>query len=265
MYKGVSELGNMIELTCIIVDDEPQNQEVLEKMVEQFCPAVKVLGKAASVDEAIILINEFNPVVVFLDVEMPGGNGFTLFEKIPDPNFYVIFTTAHANYAIKAIKFAALDYLLKPINLAELKKAVEKAAQKSANSKILRESNQRQIEVLQSNKSESSFEFNKIALPTREGLEFFSVQDILRCEADRAYCVFYFTNGKRVVVSNSLKEYESILEAANFFRVHKSNIVNIEHIEKYIRGNGGHVILSDQSSVAVSVRKKAELLEVLAS
>ena len=255
----------MSKLTCIIVDDEPQNQRVLEIMIDQFCPDVEVLAKASSVSEAVELISKHSPNIVFLDVEMPNGNGFTLFEKIPDPSFFVIFTTAHADYAIKAIKFAALDYLLKPISLSELRGAVHAAGLKMLESGSFKESNSKRIEVLNSNKGGSSFNFNKIALPTHEGIEFFKLKDILRCEADRAYCRFYLVDGKRILVSNSLSEYENIMESANFFRVHKSNMVNVDHITKYIKGSGGQVILSDNSLVNVSVRKKDELLKILAN
>ena len=204
--------------------------------------------------------------IVFLDIEMPNGNGFTLFDKVNDPNFYVIFTTAHADYAIKAIKFAALDYLLKPINLTELKSGIEKVASKmrEVNGGILE--NSQRYEVLRTNHKEGiSFDFKKIALPTSEGLEFYQVKDILRCEANRAYCTFHFMGKKRIIVSKSLKEYESILSDANFFRVHKSNMVNVSHISKYLKGKGGQVILSDGSLVNVAVRKKEGLLKVLAN
>lgn len=254
----------MNEVTCIIVDDEEQNQHVLAKMIDQFCPTVSVLGMAVSVAEAVKLIDEKKPDIVFLDVEMPEGNGFTLFDKIQSPNFEVIFTTAHADYAIKAIKFAALDYLLKPINLTELKTAIEKVATKLRLNGTTVEDNSQKIDVLRSNKKDASFDFQKIALPTTEGLEFYQVKDILRCEADRAYCIFHLVDKRRIVVSKSLKEYEEILADANFFRVHKSNMVNVSHIVKYLKGKGGQVILTDNSLVNVAVRKKDELLKVLA-
>ena len=255
----------MNKLTCIIVDDEPQNQKVLEIMIDQFCPDVEVLAKASSVSEAVELISKHSPNIVFLDVEMPNGNGFTLFEKIPDPNFFVIFTTAHADYAIKAIKFAALDYLLKPISLNELRTSVHAASLKMSESVSFKESNSKRIEVLNSNHGNTAFNFNKIALPTQEGIEFFQIKDILRCEADRSYCRFYLVDGQRILVSKSLSEYENIMESANFFRVHKSNMVNVNHIIKYIKGSGGQVILSDNSLVNVSVRKKEELMKILSN
>lgn len=253
----------MHEVTCIIVDDEIQNQEVLSKMIDQFCPSVKLLGTAESVENAVKLIKDVNPDVVFLDIEMPGGNGFTLFDQIKNPSFITIFTTAHAEYAIKAIKFAAFDYLLKPINLLELKTAIEKVSAKLRSGIYKGDNNERMADVLRSNKKNSSFDFNKIALPTTEGIEFYNVADILRCEADRAYCIFHLTNKRRIIISKSLKEYEDMLTDANFFRVHKSNMVNINHVTKYLKGKGGMVQLSDSSLVAVAVRKKEEFLNFL--
>lgn len=253
----------MAEVTCIIVDDEVQNQMVLERMIDQFCPSVRVLGKAANIAEAVALIDKVKPHVVFLDIEMPGGNGFTLFDEIQNPNFYTVFTTAHAEYAIKAIKFAAFDYLLKPINLTELKNAVEKVAEKLRNGENGTGNAGRMAEVLRSNRKEQRYDFTKIALPTAQGIEFFEVADILRCEADRAYCTFHLVNKRKIIISKSLKEYEDILGEANFFRVHKSNMVNLNHITKYIRGKGGMVQLSDGSLIAVAVRKKEEFLQRL--
>lgn len=255
--------NSMAEVTCIIVDDEVQNQQVLERMIDQFCPSVKVLGKAANITEAVELIKQTTPNVVFLDIEMPGGNGFTLFDEIRNPNFYTVFTTAHAEYAIKAIKFAAFDYLLKPINLTELKHAVEKVAEALRSGENKSENAGKMAEVLRSNRKEQRYDFTKIALPTSDGIEFFEVADILRCEADRAYCTFHLTNKRKIIISKSLKEYEDILSEANFFRVHKSNMVNLIHIRKYIRGKGGFVQLSDGSLIAVAVRKKDEFLQTL--
>lgn len=248
-------------VTALIVDDEEKNREALAKMVDQFCHDVTIVGKAENVADAKSQIDEKNPQLVFLDVEMPGGDGFTLLEDLEDPHFDVIFTTAHAAYAIKAIKFAALDYLLKPINLNELKTAVEKAIE---NIESRNGSPNKQFDVLRNNRNKSDFDFQKIALPTLDGIDFYDVNDILRCEADRAYCKFYMTSGEKIVVSKSLKEFEDMLVECNFFRVHKSNMVNLNHINKYVKGKGGYVILSDDSHVDVSVRRKEDLMKVLA-
>lgn len=255
----------MAEVTCIIVDDELQNQEVLARMIDNFCPSVKVLGRAESVDHAIEMIDQHKPHIVFLDIEMPGGNGFTLFDRIKSPDFFTIFTTAHAEYAIKAIKFAAFDYLLKPINLTELKNAVEKVAERLRAGGMRNSGGGKMAEVLRVNRKDQKSGFTKIALPTAEGIEFFEVADILRCEADRAYCIFHLVNKRKIVISKSLKEYEDILAEVNFFRVHKSNMVNLAHVKKYVKGKGGLVQLSDGSLVAVAVRKKEEFLNYLSN
>jgi two-component system, LytTR family, response regulator len=251
------------EITCIIVDDELENQTILARMIDQFCPTVKVLGKAENVDQAVALIRAHQPDVVFLDIEMPGGNGFTLFDKIENPAFCTIFTTAHAEYAIKAIKFAAFDYLLKPVNLAELKNAVERFAEKLRSGFYHAGDGEKMVDVLRSNHKNQKYDFTKIALPTSEGIEFYEIADIVRCEADRAYCVFHMVGKKRIVISKSLKEYEDLLSEANFFRVHKSNMVNAKHITKYVKGTGGFLKLSDDSMVAVATRKKESVLNWL--
>jgi len=251
-------------LKAIIVDDEEKNREGLARMIDQFCHDVAVVGKAESASAAKKAIQEHQPDLVFLDIEMPGGNGFSLLEEMPNPNFQVIFTTAHADYAIKAIKFAALDYLLKPININELKTAVEKAIinmNAAQDGSLLK----KKIEVLKDNRKNEGFDFEKIALPTSDGIDFYKISEILRCEADRAYCKFHMLNGQKVVVSKPLKEFEDLLEECNFFRVHKSNMINLNQIKKYVKGKGGYLILSDDSHVDVSVRRKEALMDVLSN
>lgn len=249
-------------VTALIVDDENKNRESLAKLIDQFCYGVQVIGHAENVKSAEEFIKNNQPQIVFLDIEMPGGNGFTLLEKYENPDFQLIFTTAHADYAIKAIKFAALDYLLKPINVNELKIAVEKAIQNINSSSNTED---KRFDVLKNNQKNEGFDFKKIALPSLDGIEFYDISEILRCEADRAYCKFYLTNGSKITVSKALREFEDLLNECNFFRVHKSNMVNLNHIKKYVKGKGGYVVLSDESHVNVSVRKKEMLMEVLAN
>lgn len=249
-------------ISAIVVDDEVKNRELLAKMISQFCHNVNVVGQAESVDVAISLIDEFEPDLVFLDIEMPDKNGFALLEHYENPKFQVIFTTAHAEYAIKAIKFAALDYLLKPVNLNELKIAVEKAAIEAERPERDRMLSDR-FAILRESRGQGNFNFQKIALPSADGLEFYSIAKILRCEADRAYCRFYFESGESVLVSKPLSEFEDLLQECDFFRVHKSNMINLNHVKKYVKGRGGYVILSDGSHVDVSARKKDELMAVL--
>ena len=208
-------------VTALIVDDENKNRESLAKLIDQFCYGVQVIGHAENVKSAEEFIKNNQPQIVFLDIEMPGGNGFTLLVKYDYPNFQLIFTTAHADYAIKAIKFAALDYLLKPINVNELKVAVEKAIQNINSSSSTED---KRFDVLKNNQKNEGFDFKKIALPSLDGIEFYDISEILRCEADRAYCKFYLTNGSKITVSKALREFEDLLNECNFFRVHKSNM-----------------------------------------
>ena len=255
----------MSELSCVIVDDEFQNRETLEAMIEQIYPPLKILGKADCVLNAVDLIKEKKPNIVFLDIEMPGGAGFKLFDFISDPDFMVIFTTAHAEYAIKAIKFAALDYLLKPLNPNELKLSIDNAIKRLVGKEGKHgayEFDNRQIDILRENQFAGS-DFQRIAVHTSEGIQFLQINDVVRCEADRAYCIFHLVNKNKFVVSKSLKEFEQILEAANFFRVHKSNLINLGHVERYIKGKGGQIVFSNGTYVEVATRRKEPLLNIL--
>jgi len=247
-------------LNTIIIDDEQKHRETLSRMLRAFCPGVNILGTAHSVEEALSLIKNFSPNLIFLDIEMPSGNGFTIFDHFDAPPFEVIFTTAYDMYAINAIKFAALDYLMKPINIGELKDAITRA-EKVIGSKHSHMN--AKINALKTNLQLEDRSFTKIALPSSEGIDFISAKVIIRVEADRAYSNFYLDSGKRIMVSKPLKEYEALLEACNFFRIHKSHMVNLNHLDKYIKGKGGYVIMKDGSHVDVSVRKKDELLRKL--
>lgn len=246
-------------IRCIIVDDEINNSDALKKMLDLYLPSVELVGIASNITEAKEIIEAKDPNLVFLDVEMPGGNGFELLESFQKINFNVVFTTAHAAYAIKAIKFAAMDYLLKPINLQELKVAVEKCN----NFDVDHDKIKQQVEVLKNNRLNDGFRFAKIALSSSLGLEFYETKDIVRCEADRAYCKFHMLDGKSILVSKPMSEYEDILTQSNFIKVHKSNIVNLSHVMKYIKGAGGYLIMRDNSRVNVAVRRKDELLKVI--
>ncbi|NAY91302.1 response regulator [Muricauda sp. JGD-17] len=249
------------KIGAIIVDDEERHHETLGKMLDNFCPSIEILGDAYNVDEAVGLIHEKNPQIIFLDIEMPGGNGFTLFDHFEEPPFEVIFTTAHDLYAINAIKYAALDYLMKPVNIKELQDAVARATKvigKKENT-----TSTEKINVLKSNLRLEDQRFTKIALPSSDGIDFIEAEAIIRAEAERSYSNFYLQNGKKILVSKPLKEYEALLEQCNFFRVHKSHMINLTHLEKYVKGKGGYVIMNDGSHVDVSVRKKDDLLNRL--
>ncbi len=248
-----------MNLRSVIIDDEVRNRETLLKMLSTFCPQVENLGMAASVKEGIDLVESVHPNLVFLDIEMPGGNGFELLEHFSSPDFEVIFTTAHDLYAINAIKFAALDYLMKPLNIRELKDAVSRAEKKIN----LSSPNDEQYSVLKSNLEEKNPNFKKIAMPTSEGIDFVEVNDIISAHADRSYAHFQLVNQRKMMVSKPLKEYAELLEQCDFYRVHKSSMVNLSHVKKYVKGKGGYLIMSDGSHVDVSVRRKEDLLKTL--
>ncbi|SHE96701.1 two component transcriptional regulator, LytTR family [Arenibacter palladensis] len=249
-----------VQIRAILVDDEQRHHDILGKMLVTFCPNVSLIGHAFSINEAVSLIKVEKPELVFLDIEMPDGNGFTLFDYFEEPPFEVIFTTAHDLYAINAIKYAALDYLLKPINIQELKQSVERAGKILAKQAPSREG---EYQVLKDNMRIQDRKFTKIALRSSEGIDFVEANQLLHVEANHVYSNFYLVNGKKIMVSKPLGDFEPLLESCNFFRVHKSHMVNLDHIKKYVKGKGGYLILTDGSHVDVSIRKKEELLKRL--
>jgi len=247
-------------LTAIIIDDETNGRETLKILLEKYCPSVRVLGMGKSVDEGVILINETKPDVVFLDVEMPFKNGFDLLSEFDPINFEVIFTTAYSQYAAKAFKFSAIDYLLKPIDILDLQAAVAKAEKRTVNS--MRDT---QLEVFLASMKSKNNQAPRIVLPTVHGFSVTDVSDIVRCEADKNYTNFIFSNRSQVLVSRTLKEYSELLEEYNFVRVHQSHLVNLAHVKKYNKGRGGFITMSDDSTVDVSRANKDEFLRRMSS
>jgi two-component system LytT family response regulator len=240
-------------LKSIVVDDEPKSRENLKIVLQDFVSNVAVEALCSTVDEAVIAINKVKPDIVFLDIEMQHETGFDLLNKIHPIDFEVIFITAYSEYAIKAIKFAAIDYLLKPIDIEELKSAVERVMQKREGRISGR------LQILRDNLTMPKDKL-KIGLPTSHGLIFTGIDNILYCEASSNYTVLYTADGKEYVASKTLKEYEDLLDEYNFFRIHHSYLVNIKAIKKYIKGDGGHVILANEVSLDVSKRKKTDFL-----
>lgn len=242
-------------MKAIIVDDEAKSRENLQILLSDFCENVKVSAMASTVAEGLDVIKKIEPDVVFLDIQMHKETGFDLLRQIDKIDFEIIFTTAHSEYAIEAIKFAAIDYLLKPIDIGDLRKAVSKIEKKLADS-FLRE----RLDVLIQNfRSESSDQY-KLALPTSEGLNFISLKDVLYCEAMSNYTKFHMRDSSNHLVSKTLKEYETLLMQHNFFRIHNSFLVNIREVKKYVRGEGGYVIMNNEQNLDVSKRKKEAFL-----
>ncbi|MGB0429395.1 MAG: LytR/AlgR family response regulator transcription factor [Bacteroidia bacterium] len=244
-------------MRAVIIDDELRSRESLDILVKENCKNVEVVALAESVETGVAAIKEHNPDLIFLDIEMQDGTGFDLLEKSANSDFHVIFTTAFENYALKALKMSAVDYLLKPINAEELVQAVNKADQ-LRNSK----DTNKNFELLLQNLQTTSGK-HKIALPTSEGLTFINVSEIIRCQADGSYTHFYFKDRKKILVSKKIKEYEELLSPYNFVRVHHSHLVNLDEVAKYVRGDGGYVVMSDGETVYVSKRKKEDFMSAL--
>jgi two-component system LytT family response regulator len=245
-----------MKIKSIIVDDEKHGRENLAGILRQYCPDVDVLGEANSVDSAISLIHEKNPDLVFLDIEMPKANGFRLLEHFRDFRFEVIFVTAYDNYAIKAIRFSAADYILKPINLNDLQIAVSKVAERIHQ----KQENQRMKQLVYN----ISQPLNpRIGLPSGDRIEFVEVSKIVRCQGEGNYTHIYFEGNKHLLVAKTLVEFEDLLQEFSFFRVHKTHLVNLKQVIAYVKTDGGILQLSNGDSVAVSRRRKEDVQKML--
>ena len=245
-------------ISALIVDDEKNGRENLAGLIQSHCPQIRVVGEARSVEQAIAGIQEHQPQLIFLDIEMPGGNGFQLLEHFKDFPFEVIFVTAYDNYAIRAIRFSASDYILKPINLNELIAAVDKVSLRISN----RSENER-IRQLYLNTMHPANP--KIGLPTGERVEFVEVKTIIRCQGESNYTHIYFADRKPLLTAKSLIEFEELLAEYNFIRVHKTHLVNLNQVTSFTKNDGGVLFLSNGDSVAISRRRKEFVLEQLKS
>lgn len=247
-------------LRAIIVEDELRSRETLKGLLNLYCKNVEIIGEAENVKEGISIIEDLKPDVVFLDIQMPDGSGFKLLESTREIDFDVIFTTAYDQFAIKAIKFSALDYLLKPIFPDDLIKAVKKAEDKKEgqNQKV-------NVDVLLENINKPAKDAPKIVLSTSDEINVVKVDDIVRCESDNYYTFFYFKGGDRLLVSKTLKEHEELLKEHNFIRPHKSHLINVMFIKSYLKQDGGYILLSDGSKVPVSRRKKEMIIEIISN
>jgi len=242
-------------LKIIIVEDEKHSRETLVNLLAEFCEGVEVIGTASNVDEAVAVITEKRPDLVFLDIELHSGTGFDVLNRLKGQAFEVIFTTAYEQYAIQAIKFSSIDYLLKPIDIEELQMAVDKAQKRKSE-----EDYKRQMEVLLSNVKPDSSKNRNVCLSTAEGIEFVKLHDIIYCEANGSYTNFYFTDGGKIIVSKHLKEYENLLEDHYFMRVHNSFLINLREVKKYVKSEGGYILMNNDALVSISPKKKDEFL-----
>lgn len=244
-------------LNAIVIDDEVNGRIALKQKLHDYCPTVKVVAEAENGLEGMELIHKFEPQLVFLDIEMPGLDGFEMLINIPDKKFHLVFTTAYDQYAIKAIKYAAFDYLLKPIDIDELRATIDRLDHVP-----VPEITVKKLETLEQNLLTKPF-LNKIAIPTQEGLLFFDINHILRLEAQSNYTMIYFDDQPKMMASRTLKDFEEILPTDTFFRIHNSHIINLFFIKKYIRGDGGQVEMKNGDYILVSRRKKDEFLKII--
>lgn len=238
-------------LKAIIVEDEKTSREILKNYLKKYCPNVSVLGEAENVDEALILIRNHELDLVFLDVEMPYGNAFDLLEKVGDINFETVFVTAYNHYALEALNTHASYYLMKPISIDELIKAVDYVVEIKTKEDAL----QNQVLVTKT-KSVNG----KITIPQLDGFEVLETATILYCKADDNYTEIYLNNSKKKLVSKTLKYFEEALKDSGFARVHKSFLINVNEVTKYKKGKGGHVVLSNGKEIMVSASKKSNFL-----
>ncbi|WP_335977127.1 LytTR family DNA-binding domain-containing protein [Gaetbulibacter jejuensis] len=240
-----------MKLKSIIVEDEETSRDILKNYLKKYCPNVDVLGEAANVDEALLLIRNNDLDLVFLDVEMPYGNAFDLLDKVGDIDFETVFVTAYNHYAIEALNAHASYYLMKPISIDELIKAVDYVTEIKTKEEAL------QDQVLVPKTSSVN---GKITIPQQDGFEVLNTADILYCKADDNYTEIYLNTDKKKLVSKTLKYFEDALSDSSFARVHKSYLVNVNEVTKYVKGKGGSVILSNGKQIMVSASKKSELL-----
>ncbi|MEM7105487.1 MAG: LytTR family DNA-binding domain-containing protein [Bacteroidota bacterium] len=244
-------------LKSILIDDEPKCLDSLRLDLQDHCPQVIIVAKCQSGKEGLKAIKKYKPDLVFLDIEMPWMNGFEMLELVDNIEFDVVFTTAYDQFAVKAFRMSAVDYLLKPIDAEDLQNAVQKVVEKNhpAFSK-------QQLEVLVNNMS-SQTPSQRVALPVKEGFDFILVKDILYCEADGSYTKVFLSNKKSMYIVRSLKEMEALVIDHPFCRIHHSYLINLNHTVKYIRGDGGYVIMVDGANLNVSRNRKEALMAMI--
>jgi two-component system, LytTR family, response regulator len=238
------------KLKTIIIDDEQNAVDFINSIIGEYCPGLEVAGKAYNVADGVEKIKELNPDLVFLDVEMPNGTGFDLLTYFPEKDFDVVFITAFNHYAIKAIKFSAVDYILKPININEFVEAVDRVIKKRA----INISGNESFKILMEN-LKSAYP-TRLAIPTADGMEYLNPKDIVRIEADRSYSWFYLTGSRKILVSKHLKEFQEMLSDRYFFRSHNSHLVNLKYVRKYVRKEGGYIEMQDGSQIPISRTRK---------
>ncbi|WP_255491399.1 MULTISPECIES: LytR/AlgR family response regulator transcription factor [unclassified Dysgonomonas] len=246
-----------IPIRAIIVEDEQNNRENLQKLLAKYCSSMEIIGLCTSALEGRQKIVELRPDLVFLDIEMPGGDGFSMLESLCIFDFEVIFVTAFTSYAIKAIKFSALDYIVKPIDIMELLKAVDKAKEKIHK----KQQNSRMHNLLDNRNREGNKKV--IALPLSDKIEFVEIANIIHCQADGNYTFFHLKDGVKLLISKTLKEYDELLSPLNFLRVHQSHLINLDEVKSFVKTDGGYIQMKDGTSITISRQRREMVLRIL--
>jgi two-component system, LytTR family, response regulator len=247
-----------MEITSVIIDDEPNNIQNLQTILQTHCPDVKVLAAAQNAEDGVAAIKQHKPALIFLDIQMPLKSGFDVLTEFAEPDFEVIFITAYDQYGIQAIKFSALDYLLKPINITELKNAIDKAGKT-----IKAKDKDHKLENLIANIMRGQRELPKIALPTLKETRYIKVDEIIRCEASDNYTTFYTTTAEQILVCKTLKEFAELLQQHGFIRTHQSHLVNVEFVKSLLKEDGGVLQMNDGVKVPISRQNKDDVKAAL--
>lgn len=245
-------------IKTVIIEDEQKSREMLAAIIQKNCPELEIIGLAKDVKEGVELIKNQKPDLVFLDISMPDGSGFDLLEQVAGSSFDLIFATASDQHAIRAIKYSACDYLLKPIDMDELKSAVNKVVKKKNAIP-----NMENLQFLIQHLKRSDENFQKITLPTGNAYEIVNVKDIIRCEADGSYTTFFLVDKRKLMVSAGLKHYEELLPESDFIRVHHHHLINMNHVLRFLKEDGGYAVMTDGTKIEISRRKKEAFMEKL--
>lgn len=248
----------MEKLKAILVDDELSSLQNLRQKLDEFCPNLQVVAMAQRPEEAMLLIRHHKPDVIFLDIEMPKMSGFRMLDELGDCDFEIIFTTAYNHYAIDAIRISAFDYLMKPIAIKDLQIAVDRL-----NRSRFAQTREK-IDILKTSMSDKKSQDDKIAIPTSEGLEFIPIKNILHIESSSNYSKIFFREAKAILVTKLLKDFEDMLVPYRFYRIHNSHLINLNYIQKYMKAQGGQVLMQDGTVIDVARRKKEEFLKMIA-
>jgi two-component system LytT family response regulator len=251
-------------IRALIIDDESKSRKSLLQKVKDYCPEIEVVGEASNGEEGLAVIRQFHPDLLFLDIEMPKMNGLQMLEQLDDFKGAIIFTTAYNEYAIRAFKYSAFDYLLKPIDIQELKATIERLGAKlNASKKTENPHAADQLSLLIEQLKSGPELPRKIAIHTQEAMHFFELDEITRFEANSNYTFLYFVNGTKMLASKTLKEFEELLPSKQFFRVHHSSIINLKYVKKYLKSDGGCIEMTDGTLVDISRRKKDDFMQMI--